>query len=333
MEEEAVFALFELAKPKHQLRSVFTQGSIGGWVYLETTMNEDLRKLLKLTCGIVQRENRGILCEEIDFAEWTTTLKFTHNVEVGKWVRVTKGTYKGDVGYVLRFETSGEVSLLLVPRLPGPLPLGQSSSKKRKRSIPPPEPKLFNCNATQETHRNPNYNPDDPTNIIPSEDPIPPEDYFVHDGNHFEHGLIVKSYTIHSLSTVAVSIQSKTFTHFRMSGHPLILASKLPKPIEWIFEEGEKVLITASGKQGTVHKVEADGVEVELDNGEGKVKVGWLYVNKVCINGDYVEVLSGMHKGQSGWIQLSAFGLGSACIIEDHTDEIKVKGNLLPLCF
>jgi len=34
-------------------------------------MNEDLRKLLKLTCAIVQQENRGILCEEIDFAEWT----------------------------------------------------------------------------------------------------------------------------------------------------------------------------------------------------------------------------------------------------------------------
>ena len=170
-------------------------------------------------------------------------------------------------------------------------------------------------------------------NTIPSEDPIPPENYFMHDGNHFEHGLIVKSYTIHLLSTMAVSIQSKTFTHFRMSGHPLILALKLPKPIEWLFEEGEKVLITAFGKQGTIHKVEADGVEVELDNGEGKVKVSWLYVHKVCVSGDYVEVLSGMHKGQSRWIQLSVFGLGSACIIEDHTNEIMVKGNLLPLCF
>jgi len=52
-------------------------------------------------------------------------------------------------------------------------------------------------------------------------------------------------------------------------------------------------------------------MEVELDNGEGKVRVGWLYLHKVCINGDYVEVLTGMHKGQSRWIQLSAFGLGS----------------------
>jgi len=69
MEEEAVFALVQLAKPKHQLWSVFTQGSISGWVYLEMTMNEDLWKLLKLTCGIVQQKNQGIFCEEIDFAE------------------------------------------------------------------------------------------------------------------------------------------------------------------------------------------------------------------------------------------------------------------------
>ena len=136
-----------------------------------------------------------------------------------------------------KFKTLGKVSLLLVPRVP--LPLGQSSLKKQKRSIPPSEPKLFNP-AIRETHCNPNDNPDDPMNTIPSEDSITPENYFVHDGNHFKHGLIVRSYNIHSLSTVAVSIQSKTFTHFWMSGHPLILASKLPKLIEWILKKAKR---------------------------------------------------------------------------------------------
>jgi len=93
-------------------------------------MNDDLRKLLKLTPGIIQQKNRGILCEEIDFADWTSTLEFTNNVEVGNWVQVTKGTYKGDIGCVLRLKTSGDVALLLVPRLP-PLNLPEQPSSKK----------------------------------------------------------------------------------------------------------------------------------------------------------------------------------------------------------
>jgi len=295
-------------------------------------MNDDLLKLLKLTPGIVQRKNRGILCEKIDFADWTATLEFTNNVEVGNWVQVTKGTYKGDIGCVLRLETSGDVALLLVPRLP-PLDLPEQSSSKKRKRMNRPEPELFNPNVTQETPCNPHFNPDldVPWNYPPSDEAIPPKNYSIHGGNDFEHGLIVKSYSIRSLR-LAVSIPCKMFNQFRLSGHPLTLASKFPKPIEWIFEEGEKVLITASGKHSTIHKVEVDGVEVELDNSEGKVKVGWLDFRKFCINGDYVEVLSGMHKGQSGWIQPSAFGIGLACIVKDNINDTEVKQNLFLLC-
>lgn len=318
--------LFQLAKPKHELRSAFTRAPISGpgWIYLEATMNEHLRHLLKYTPGIGRRQGREILCETIDPADWKATLHISQNVDVGKWVRVGKGTYKGDVGCVSKLETSGQVALLLVPRLSS-LPL--SSSKKRKRSIPLPEPELFNPNAAKDTHT---------LNPLPSDvgwGAIPSENYFVHGGYQFEYGLIVKKYHNHSISTTGVNIPMNTLSRFRFSRHPLILTSTLPKPFEWIFEEEEKVFITSSGKLGIIHTVGVDGVEVELSNGEGIVKATWLDVRKVCVIGDYVEVLSGEHKGRKGWVRLKDFDDGNSdavCIHEDDPDNIKVKEACYP---
>jgi len=77
---------------------------------------------------------------------------------------------------------------------------------------PPLEPELFNPNVTQETPRDPQFNPDldDPWNYPPS---IPPKKYFIHGRNNFEHGLIVKGYNIPSLR-LAVSMPCKTFNQF-----------------------------------------------------------------------------------------------------------------------
>ena len=52
LEEEAVFYLLQRAEQEHQLQSVFTHGSIQGWIYLEVTMNNNLLQLLKLTPGV-----------------------------------------------------------------------------------------------------------------------------------------------------------------------------------------------------------------------------------------------------------------------------------------
>jgi hypothetical protein len=49
--------------------------------------------------------------------------------QVGKWVQVLKGTYKGDVGYVLSTASQG-LELLLVPHIFLPDQLGS----KRKQS-------------------------------------------------------------------------------------------------------------------------------------------------------------------------------------------------------
>jgi hypothetical protein len=108
MEQEIVFFLLQTAAPCHQLQSAFMRNSISGWVYLETTINEDLTHHLGLSPGIV-RCNARIIWEQVDFADWTKVLSqhnsnANSNLAVGDWVRVCKGTYKGDVGYVAGVE-------------------------------------------------------------------------------------------------------------------------------------------------------------------------------------------------------------------------------------
>jgi len=66
--------------------------------------------------GIVCHQT-GIIQEKIDFQDWMKMLTMHNpetNVDAGRWVQVCKGTYKGDVGYVLASEPWG-VHLLLVP--------------------------------------------------------------------------------------------------------------------------------------------------------------------------------------------------------------------------
>ena len=151
-----------MAAPQHELHSAFTRGSIRGWVYLETTMNEHLTRLLKLTPGIICY-GTGIIREQIDFQNWTkmlTMIDIETNVDVGRWVQVCRGTYKGDVGYVLASEPWG-VRLLLVPHLSPPNLA--TSSLKRKWSAVAPDPALLDPKTIEHVYGTPAIKQDDGT--------------------------------------------------------------------------------------------------------------------------------------------------------------------------
>jgi len=67
----------------------------------------------------------GIIREQIDFVDCTKVLSqhnsaANSNLAVGDWVRVLKGTYKGDVGYVVAVENWGghQSSLSSLPAWP-----------------------------------------------------------------------------------------------------------------------------------------------------------------------------------------------------------------------
>jgi transcription antitermination factor NusG len=294
MEHELVFFLMQTAVPRHQLRSAFMRNSVHGWVYLETTMNKDLVQHLLLSPGVVRR-NAGIIREQLDFADWTKVLSQHHsapnsNLAVGDWVRVLKGTYKGDVGYVAAVEIWGGVSLLLVPRLPASSYLDSSLSKrKRSRSTTPPEPNLFNPLVAKRDF---------------DVDPVQLEPYIYRfNGYKFEFGLILKPFDLRSVSSTSVYISAQMLFLYRSADHPVLAASPFPRPLEWHFAEDEMVWVRHSRRRCRIKAAGNIFAEVDFGMEEGLVRVPFSDLLKAFHPGDFVEVMGGPFQGQSGWVE------------------------------
>jgi hypothetical protein len=116
VEQEAILNLLMLsASPDYQLRSVFTRGSIHGYVYLKATMNLKLVNLLKQIPGI-QCESGRLQWDSILQEDWEALLMMPTPV-VGEWVNIPRGKYKGDLAYSSSLEDRQGVDLLLIPRL------------------------------------------------------------------------------------------------------------------------------------------------------------------------------------------------------------------------
>lgn len=116
MEEEAVSFLLQKTAPHHEIRAAFAPPRLTGWVYLEATMNKQLRSLLNLMPGIVHTR---LDCQRITHEDGMKLLQmrqFSPPEYVRNWVQVRKGLYKGDVGYVQSAESWG-IRLFLIPRL------------------------------------------------------------------------------------------------------------------------------------------------------------------------------------------------------------------------
>jgi hypothetical protein len=228
--------------------------------------------------------------------------------QVGNWVQVLKGTYKGDVGYVLSTTSSG-LELLLVPRLSLPDQLGS----KRKRSAIA----LFDDEAREFYHK--------------ADEPVRIEDNFCSLGrNRFQHGLIVRRYSPDSVSTTVSSIPLKSFNFFRFSGHPALIASEAtyPKPLEWLFAKSDKVFIVddsiypPSFKAGVISALRNNSVELDIKD-SGTVSVPWSKIWKAIHVGDFVEVTGGIHEGWTGWVVEVDMINGVANIIPTKDEEMQ----------
>ena len=208
--------------------------------------------------------------------------------EVGNWVQVQNGIYKGDVGYV-KSTKNLDVFLLLVPRLPPPSQptcVSQESPSHFRLFDPVNIKRVYGIEPTRIT-----------------------ENVYSFDGCVFEHGLRLKAYSPRSISKPVHCMPITLFCLFLESRHPKLVASesRFPRPSEWQFDEGEEVLIHSSKKCGVITALWPDSVEV-LVTGEGGIRVPWLDIRKVVSVGDFVEVTGGIYHGQKGWVDAVVTG-------------------------
>lgn len=243
-------------------------------------MNVHLRHLLKLAPGVI-RDPSGIISERVDSNDGLRLLNMQNasRVEVGKWVQVQRGIYKGDVGYITSVE-GGRVQLLLIPRLSQQqIPDGNSSHFRCALT-------LFDCETVKMC-----YN---------TQPVLIEENTYSFRDDRFEHGLVIKSYPFNSISTNISCMSFDALCLFLESCHPKLVESSFLKPKEWHFGEGDKVSILDSDKHGVISMLRSDSVEISTD--EGIVCVPWIKIRKIIHRGDFVEVTGGMYLGWTGWV-------------------------------
>jgi hypothetical protein len=194
------------------LRSAFSRDSVHGWFYIEAFMNPMLAKLLHFNHQLIHpQEGFGA----IDMEEWTMLLDMDGEryPSVGDLVTVCHGLYKGDVGYVMSVKNWGQVTLLLVPRLPPPPRAVSSSSGKRKQSGTHTNPCLF----TMEMVLNIAVN----YRITQFQQGVDNSWWNIL-GHKFEHTLEVRTFNHHSVTPTS-SMPSTTFYEFQNAPHPVIM--------------------------------------------------------------------------------------------------------------
>ena len=109
LEEEAVFSLLQRVTSDHRIRSAFTRGSFRGSIYVEGVLDTNTTFLLSSTPGII-RKRSGIVRHAINPSDWVKLLTMKDPmtvVEAHQWIRVRKGVYKGELGFVTDVEAWG----------------------------------------------------------------------------------------------------------------------------------------------------------------------------------------------------------------------------------
>ena len=135
LEEEAVCYLLQSASSEHQIRSAFTRGSVRGLIYVEGIWDANMISLLGFTPGIIRTQS-GVVRQMIDPSDWVKLLTMqdpTTVVKANQWIRVRKGVYKGDIGFVTHVEGWG-AQVLVVPRLKTPTPIASGSGTQQHTS-------------------------------------------------------------------------------------------------------------------------------------------------------------------------------------------------------
>jgi hypothetical protein len=165
----------------------------------------------------------------------------------------------------------------------------QTATLKRKRTTIRPEPRLFE--------------PDIFKSVYQRELKLQDNGTYTSRGLVFDHGLLLQTFDLHSISPAPVAIPAHILWLFNHSSHPALTFFNIPRPKEWTSEEGEQVVVNSSNKEVTIAAVKDTNLEVDLDTEEGIVIASWHNVSKVFAIGDFVAVMSGSSQGKMGWVQ------------------------------
>ncbi|KAI8921264.1 hypothetical protein DFJ77DRAFT_449169 [Powellomyces hirtus] len=319
-ERESVFAImnrvFERENTANALDiySVFARESLKGYIYIEARQQGVVQNALDGLNNIYLSKLRLVPVDEM--VDCLTIKVKENNLDKIHWFRAKKGKYAGDLGQVIQITENGETMLCrFVPRLDPArdgvkVPFGQ----KRKKNEPRPPAKLFN--------------PADFKGEVRKE-----RDYYIYNNEYFDReGYLEKTLKISSLDVVNVQPTLEEISLFSggTSDKPdLTHMEGVNTAVAQDFQIGESVTIASgamAGLYGSVASIHNDivGVKPHIDvahNLPAVVTVTVQELRKKFNPGDHVQVIKGIHKGETGLI----------VIIKDNIVTLVSDGTMKPV--
>jgi hypothetical protein len=196
---------------------------------MEGVFNAGMLSLLKLTPGIIWKQS-GVVHQIVDPFNWVRLLTMQDPmtaVNASQWIQVHKGPYKGDLGFVTHVESWG-AQVLVIPHLK--TATLQTATLKSKQTAIRPEPRLFK--------------PDVFKSVYQREPKLQDNGTYTSHGPVFDHGLLLRTFDLHSISPAPVAIPAHILWLFDRSSHPALTFFNIPHPKEWTLKKVSELLST-----------------------------------------------------------------------------------------
>lgn len=286
-----------------------------------------------------------------DMIDSINVQKKVTEIPVGGWVRVTRGTYNGDLAKVLEVSDSQDTALVkLIPRLAldqeeddyklnnnrstidsihdpnAPATADNDNNKKRKKpaTVRPPQ-RLFNPERLNKRH------------IANLQKKGP---YWVLNNDSFRDGYLEKNIKVTSLQIEDVSPSLEEITRFigdSVSGEDADRALDLSAASLQAVNDAQATSLLQPGDRveviegdmihsiGTLESVNDGSVRVTLDMGGFKkaVTLAAKQVRKKFSEGDHVKVIHGLRKDESGMV-VKVEGNVITIVSDSSLEEVKV---------
>ncbi|KAK0225988.1 hypothetical protein IW262DRAFT_1457233 [Armillaria fumosa] len=296
-EYEAMHHIMSNTDRRINIRSVLYRNNLQGWIYMEAPYNETIKSFLLMTPGVRKMGYAPpwrLRVEAIKIAEWKTVLQEDDHIEdvfqVGSWVRVKRGTYRGNVG-VVHEATLEQIVILLIPRLSLEPPIKQLRGKRRHRQERPAVSHLFDPLRFRDGA--------DATNQeLPSGQIIT-----IFRGHKLLKGFLLKKMSSHGIEEAA-NIDVSAAGIFLTSNLPEVQTwtRDMPPPNGWIFDTDERVMIRSLGSSGSVIESAQGRVKVWDASTSTTIETTYWDLRKEFSPGDFVVATVDAFKGRQGWV-------------------------------
>ena len=285
-----------------------------GHLYVEAISPEIVRRSLAGVSAFV-RWREGILLVPIQ--ERVELLgKSGFNRLTSDWVRVKRGLYRHDLGYVLRHENfSSKITFALVPRL-SYNPYSANPKAGTKRQAAPtgtrPSKALLDLDRARQ--------------IDKVESSRSHNDYLKFQGKHFRGGLLIRQHSGHDLITKNVTPRYEEIQFFRASpcvGLSVIRKWQIADSLATL-QAGNRVEILTGELKGSLAVV--DDIQDNISNvrplnlsgdtgiGHETLQLPIKHVRKAFLPGDFVQVRHGVDAGNRGYVTTTSEPAGGPMV-------------------